>query len=134
MIISRRAASISDITAQKSSQVYYIKSYGIKPKYYSDYLKSGSPNLVLITNDFKTLKYLMRYKNILGLILFCKQSPDIYDFNFCFKKEVWILYSQDELKKSSLVLAYVIQQVGAKKISIIKTNVNPFRENCYVRQ
>ncbi len=134
MIISRRAASISDITAHISSQINYNKSCAIKPKYYLDYLKSGSPNLVLMTKDFKTLKYLMRFKNISGLILFCGKSPEIYDFDFCYKKEVWILYSQDELKKSTLGLAYVIQQVGAKKISIIKTNVTSPRENCYVRQ
>lgn len=51
--------------------------------------------------------------------LFCNEPPERYDLDFCFQREVWILYANQNHFIEATQLAYTVQRFGAEKVLAI---------------
>jgi len=73
-------------------------------------------NPILIATDWNSFNFIKRHR---GLCLLCEKENWNYDFDFCFGREVWVLYAQHQKFHLAISLAHVLQGCGADKVILI---------------
>ena len=63
-----------------------------------------------------------------GLCLYCPESPERYDLEFCYKREVWVLYARLSSFKRAMALAQTVQWQGASHIIVLRVHGILFEE------
>jgi hypothetical protein len=85
------------------------------PRYFNDLLRYPKANPVFIAVDWPSVNFIRRS----GICLLCEKSPTFYNLSFCYQREMWVLYSQQDYFSAAVRLAQAIQQSGAKKILVL---------------
>lgn len=93
-----------------------------KPAYYKDFLPCKDLNLIFIAKDWNALNLIQRSKQM--PCLFCEHDASLYDLDFCYEKEVWVLYSTKEVLTEAMNFAQKIQFLPAKKVDLIRVRMN----------
>jgi hypothetical protein len=100
-----------------SSQTSFPLSLRIgKPEYFSDDWQHLHGDPIFIGLDSLSVNVIQSRK---GRCLLCDQASYRYDFNFCFSREVWVLYSQHSQLCAAIDLGRAIQKSGARKVCVI---------------
>lgn len=87
-----------------------------KPKYFQELKNIPIENPIFISTDWLSHNYVKRH---CGFSLFCELDNTVYELDFCFNREIWILYSGSKTFNRVLELAREIQWCGASKILLI---------------
>jgi hypothetical protein len=93
-------------------------NYLVKPKYRDDLEKYPTNNPLFIAIDWGCLNFFKQYR---GICLFFKKSHrfSFYDLSFCYRREIWVIYTLIEDQAIALELGHHIQLAGASTIKII---------------
>lgn len=90
------------------------------PSYYQALRNYPDSNPILITMEYVCSRRIQGYG---GICLVCQMPIQSYDLSFCFRREVWVLYSHERHLFAALQLAQLLQQGGAAEITIIHLNL-----------
>lgn len=99
-----------------------MKNWKRKPGYFRDFIKHKNLDLIFIATDWNALNLIQRFNRYPCLL--CENNPNFYDLDFCANKEVWVLYSKNELLSTAMNLARTIQFLPAKKVILIQVESN----------
>ena len=70
---------------------------------------------------------LQRIRSSKGVCLYCPESAERYDLNFCFQREVWVLYAHLSLFSRAMDLAQAIQWQGASQTIGLRIGIHHLR-------
>ena len=105
--------SFSSLNAYQHYQLFVLKQY---PLYTSELKNYPKDNPVLIAIDQASSDYIRRLN---GICLLCEKSYEQYELSFCYKREVWVLYSCQANHMDGINFACTIAKMGAIKIFVI---------------
>lgn len=81
-------------------------------------------NPILIAVDRLSLQ---RIRSFRGVCLYCLEPAEHYALNFCFEREVWVLYAHLSLFSRAMNLAQAIQWQGASKTLVLRIGIHHLR-------
>lgn len=90
-----------------------------KPKYFYEFKRYLNASLIFLAVDFISANIIRRHH---GICLLCDGIAEFYDLDFCFGREVWVLYAHRNNYMTAMQLAHRVQWVGAAKVFIILVN------------
>lgn len=90
-----------------------------KPTYFHELRHLSKDSLILIAVDRASLHLIRRFSKT---CLFCHEDAAIYDLDFCYQREIWVLYADQRYFMSAMQLAYTVQRLGASKVLAILTD------------
>lgn len=92
---------------------------------YADELRHyPADNPILIAVDRLSLQRIRMSK---GVCLYCPEPAEHYVLNFCFQREIWVLYAHLNLFSRAMDLAHSIQWQGASKTLVLWIGINGLR-------
>jgi len=109
----------------------FYPSNKVAPNHADQLLKQPKASPVFITIDWQCLNYIKSHS---GLCLYCSKKHPLsgFDFSYCYKREMWVVYSKQHYYARSLQLGRHIQLAGAKKVLIISIIADASPEVRYV--
>lgn len=90
-----------------------------KPKYFYEFERYPNASLIFLAVDYISANIIRRHH---GICLLCDGIAEVYDLDFCFGREVWVLYAHPNNYVAAIQLAHIVQWAGAAKIFIILVN------------
>lgn len=96
----------------------------ISPVYADELRHYPSDNPILMAVDRLSLQ---RIRSSKGVCLYCPESVEHYVLNFCFQREVWVLYAHLSLFSRAMNLAHAIQWQGASKTLVLRIGIHSLR-------
>jgi hypothetical protein len=91
----------------------------IRPFYFDQLQRFPAHSLIFIAVDRYSLHKIREYR---GVCLYCPELPERYDLNFCYHREVWVLYARLPSFSRAMALAQTIQWQGAAHIIVLRVH------------
>lgn len=91
----------------------------IYPLYWEELQHYPAENPILIAVDRSSLQTIRRSR---GVCLYCPEFPENYQLNFCYRREIWVLYAHASLFSRAIKLAQLVQWQGAAQIIVLRVN------------
>jgi hypothetical protein len=98
---------------------YSVSPPKIRPLYWEQLRQYPLENPILIAVDRLSLQTIQRYH---GVCLYCPEPPDYYGLNFCYRREVWVLYARPAVFSQAMALAQRIQWQGAAHLIVLRVH------------
>ena len=96
----------------------------ISPVYINELHYYPAANPIFIAVDRLSLQ---RIRSSKGVCLYCPESAEHYALNFCFQREIWVLYAHLSLFSRAMDLAHCIQWQGASKTLVLRIGIHHLR-------
>jgi hypothetical protein len=93
----------------------------ISPVYVDELHHYPADNPIFIAVDRLSLQ---RIRSSKGVCLYCPEPAEYYALNFCFQREVWVLYAHLSLFSRAMNLAHCIQWQGASKTLVLRIGIH----------
>jgi hypothetical protein len=93
----------------------------ILPVYIDELRHYPIDNPIMIAVDRLSLQ---RIRSFRGVCLYCLEPAEHYALNFCFEREVWVLYAHLSLFPRAMNLAQAIQWQGASKTLVLRIGIH----------
>ena len=89
----------------------------IRPLYFDQLHIYPTHSLIFMAVDRFSLNKIREYR---GLCLYCPELPERYDLEFCYHREVWVLYARLSSFSRAMALAHTVQWHGASHIILLR--------------
>lgn len=96
----------------------------IQPGYVDELRNYPNANPIFIAVDRLSLQ---RIRSSKGVCLYCPEPAEHYVLNFCFQREIWVLYAHLNLFYRAMDLAHAIQWQGASKTIVLRIGIHGLR-------
>lgn len=93
----------------------------IRPLYFDELHRYPTPSLIFMAVDRYSLHKIRGYR---GLCLYCPELPERYDLEFCYQREVWVVYARLASFSRAMALAQTVQWQGASHIILLRVHRN----------
>lgn len=110
--------------AFSSEQAAHPVRHEIRPVYADELRTYPVGNPILIAVDRLSLQRIHSSK---GVCLYCPEPAEHYALNFCFQREIWVLYAHLSHFSHAMDLAHCIQWQGASKTLVLRIGIHPLR-------
>lgn len=100
----------------------------IRPLYWEQLRQYPPENPILIAVDRLSLRTI---RSRHGVCLYCPESPENYTLNFCYRREIWVLYARLAVFSQAMALAQSVQWQGATHIVLLRVNGDYQRGPCH---
>jgi hypothetical protein len=107
-----------------SKQTTRLVCHPIPPVYIEELRHYPTGNPIFIAVDRLSLKRISSSK---GVCLYCPEPAEHYALNFCFQREVWVLYAHLSLFSRAMDLAQAVQWQGASKTLVLRLGIHNLR-------
>ncbi len=125
------SAFSSTIRGINTEQKVYANQYGVKRKPRNFYQLARYPinSPICIGADWQSVACLQRFH---GVCLLCDSDCEMYDFSFCYQREIWVFYANSKKLSAAMQLARAIQLAGATATLVMLLSNQLVRRNAYV--
>lgn len=96
----------------------------IRPLYFDQLQWYPMHSLIFMAVDRYSLHKMHSYR---GCCLYCPELPERYDLEFCYHREVWVLYARLASFARAMALAQTVQWQGASRIILLRIHRNFIR-------
>ena len=96
----------------------------ISPIYVDELRHYPSGNPILVAVDRLSLQ---RIRSSKGVCLYCPEPAEHYELNFCFQREIWVLYTHLSAFSRAMDLAQCIQWQGASQTLVLRVGIYNLR-------
>ncbi|MBS0350315.1 MAG: hypothetical protein JSR33_03850, partial [Proteobacteria bacterium] len=110
--------------AFSSEQVARSVCHPIPPVYADELRTYPVDNPIFMAVDRLSLQ---RIRSSKGVCLYCPEPAEHYVLNFCFQREVWVLYAHLSVFSRAMDLAQCIQWQGASKTLVLRIGIHHLR-------